>query len=172
MRTNMKIFGIAAILTSVSGAALAQEAVETQVPKSLEDSRLVEQGGVDSVTTFTEEQIIEDSAAETDLAETGDITSTEVAETDDDMAPESLATSRLAEAGEIEAMDDPSYLFVTPMADAEGAVMWEDEQAAEMRSAILANTMVSSELKAQGYNENDVVAAYTNAEGGLTILVD
>ena len=46
MRTNMKIFGIAAILTSVSGAALAQEAVETQVPKSLEDSRLVEQGDV------------------------------------------------------------------------------------------------------------------------------
>jgi len=170
MRTTNKMMGLAAILASVSaGAVMAQEAKTTDVPKSLEDSQLVE-SGVDSVTTFSEEEPLAESADDNMLADTGVNTTTEVDSTAG--APASLETSRLAEANDIQQMNADGTMYIWNMSEVEGASMWADEDAAMMRQAILDNSAVKAQLEAEGYTEADVVSAYTNDEGGLTILVD
>ena len=86
--------------------------------------------------------------------------------------PASLADSRLAEATDIEGMSADSRMYIWTMSEVEGVSPWADEDAQEMRAAILANTAVKSSLEAEGYSESDVVAAYTRADGGLTVVVN
>ncbi len=170
MRMTKKLIGMSAILASVSaGAVMAQDAKVTDVPASMEDSRAVESGELKKVETFTEEKMISESAETTNLAETGDEVTTEV---DSTGVPASLADSRLAEATDIEGMSADSRMYIWTMSEVEGVSPWADEDAKEMRAAILANTAVKSSLEAEGYSESDVVAAYTRADGGLTVVVN
>ncbi|EAQ03958.1 methionine sulfoxide reductase B [Pseudooceanicola batsensis HTCC2597] len=171
MRFTSKIIGYAALLTTVSaGAAMAQSSVTEDVPESMEDSRGVESGAINSVETFTDEEQATSSVDET-LEERAD--SQTVTEVDSSTSvPASLETSRLAEATDIEGMDSSREMYIWTMNDVDGVEPWSDEDATEMRSAIVANSMVQQKLEAGGYTEDDVVAAYTRADGGLTVIVD
>lgn len=173
MRTTHKALSLAAILASVStGAVMAQDAKTTDVPTSLEDSRLVEGNDVKSVETFTKEEPITESAEESLRADTGASTTTEVDATASADIPASLDASRLADVKDIEAMNNDGEMYIWSMSDVDGVAPWSDDDAVEMRQAILGNTMVKSQLEAEGYTEQDVVAAYARADGGLTIVVD
>ncbi|WP_407494010.1 hypothetical protein [Pseudooceanicola sp. MF1-13] len=171
MRTTNKALGLAAILATVStGAVMAQDAVKKDVPASLEDSRLIESTDNNTVTTFTESTTVAESAEDTQRVEAGADMSTEVATTMG--TPASLEDSRLAEANDITEMNADGTMYIWNMSEVEGASMWADDDAVMMRQAILDNAAVKAQLEAEGYTEADVVSAYTNAEGGLTILVD
>lgn len=170
MRTETKLVSAAALIAALSTPVIAETSVETSVPSSLETSNAVEAGDIKSVETFTDEQSLTASEEETMAAETGANMSTEVEATaENGSVPASLEDSRLAESGDLEA-NDGANMMISPMTDQ--MVAWGDDEAAEMRAAILANTMVKDALAAEGYDEEDVVAAYTRADGGLTLVVD
>ncbi|WP_375174160.1 hypothetical protein [Pseudooceanicola sp.] len=171
MRTETKLISIAALIAGMSTAAIAETKTTESVPQSLETSRAVESDSVNSVETYTEEVPRAESAETTNSAEAGDNSATAVDSTLDTAGvPTSFETTDVAEALDINEMNDPQQIIFAPMNDT--VVAWEDDEAAEMRAAIVANTMVSTALTDEGYSEEDVVAAYTRADGGLTLVVD
>ncbi|MGR3549358.1 hypothetical protein [Pseudooceanicola sp.] len=172
MRTNLKLVGVAAILATVSGGAIAQSGSTTALPESAQSSQAAQAGEV-----TTAEKFETDSAR----AESNDSLSTQAGDTGaasvestiaDGQVPTSFDDSSVAEATDFAEMQDRSALSIMTMAQTQNVVAWEDEAAVDMRAAIAANTMVKSELEAAGYSEMDVVGAYTRADGGLTIIVD
>jgi hypothetical protein len=171
IKFSTKVLGMAAVLATVStGAVMAQTSTTEKVPSSLEDSRLVEGSDVKTVESFNSEKPLAESAEDTDLAESGATTMTEVDATAGMAA--SLEDSRLAEAEDIMNMSGDADMYIWTMSDVDGVTPWADEDATAMRAAILDNTAVKSSLEAEGYSESDVVAAYTRADGGLTVVVE
>lgn len=171
MYNQLKLAGVTALIAGLSTGAIAQSTVTAPVPESAQGTMAAEANNTTSVETYTEEKPLAKSAQGTMAAESGATTSTEIESTASlDKLPDSLKGSRLAESTDLEQMADSSGMQITPMS--EGIIAWDDAESSEMRAAILANTMVKDALEAEGYSESDVVAAYTRADGGLTLVVD
>jgi len=171
MRIETKLISTAALIAGLSTAAVAEvNKVVEPLPESAKSSQAAEAGEVNSVTTFTTEVPRADSN-DSLSTQAGADTATAVTSTiDSGDIPASFASSSVAEATDIGNMQDSEGVNFAMINDS--VIAWNDDEAVEMRSAILANTMVKDALDAEGYSEDDVVAAYTRADGGLTLVVD
>lgn len=171
MRTQIKLLGVAALMSGLSTAAIAQTTMTENVPASLESSKNYEaQNSGGTVQTYTESAPLAASEQGSMAPENGVTMTTEVGSSvDNGSVPASLADSRLAQADDL-MQSDNANMMITPMTGE--MIVWEGEQADEMRAAILSNTKVKDALAAEGYSEMDVVSAYTRADGGLTLVVE